>query len=219
MEHPILFSSEMVKDVLDGRKTQARRIVTERDCWRNGLKKKYTNVSLENAYPVSTKEYLRVPFRHKEDNNIDWKECGAYRVDPKWEPGDRLWCRETIRYNPEHQNYYYSADSKGVGIKIYAQIRALSDEPKKVITSIHMPKWACRLWLEVVSVRVERVQEIDEIGSICEGIRPFGPNKGQVVSSPIPRRQFAHLWDSIHGEGAWERNDWVWVVEFKRIEK
>jgi len=77
--------------------------------------------------------------------------------------------------------------------------------------SIHMPRWASRINLEVVSVRVERLQNISEDDALAEGIT-------LVERGTSPVDQFKKLWESINGPGSWEANPWVWVVEFKRIE-
>ena len=94
--------------------------------------------------------------------------------------------------------------------------------------SIHMPKWACRLWLEVTAVRVERIQDISEEDAMTEGIEEhdgYFDNqllcqvaKGMNTTIDSPRVMFACLWDSIY-LGSWERNDWVWVYEFKTTDK
>jgi hypothetical protein len=76
--------------------------------------------------------------------------------------------------------------------------------------SIHMPRWASRITLEVVSVRVERLQDISRVDAIAEGC--CDPD------SSTPKLAFEMLWQSINGPGSWEANPWVWVVEFKRIE-
>ena len=78
--------------------------------------------------------------------------------------------------------------------------------------SIFMPRWASRITLEIVSVRVERVQEISRGDAMEEGC-PF-PN---MAKGPDTRQWFKDLWENIHGHDAWERNDWVWVIEFRRL--
>lgn len=75
--------------------------------------------------------------------------------------------------------------------------------------SIHMPKWACRLWLEIVSVKVERVQEIGESDAKAEGCDGHGG---------LSSDEFSFLWKEINGEESWEQNPWVWVIEFKKVE-
>jgi hypothetical protein len=87
--------------------------------------------------------------------------------------------------------------------------------------SIHMPRWACRLVLPLVSVRVERVQDITEEDAKAEGLRRTesgwtdGANGYDATSA---RMAFRELWESIYGEASWDANPWVWVAEWKDIE-
>lgn len=102
--------------------------------------------------------------------------------------------------------------------------------------SIHMPKRFSRITLEVVSVRVERVQEISEADCMAEGVREYeyeptgdhprmigyvtdadGPDEYGTAAHHTPQEAFAKLWDSVNGPGAWDRNDWVWCVEFRPL--
>ena len=78
--------------------------------------------------------------------------------------------------------------------------------------SIHMPRWACRITLEVVSVRVERLQDISRGDAMAEGC-PF-PN---MAEGDDPRKWYADLWEQINGPGSWAENPWVWVIEFRRV--
>lgn len=92
---------------------------------------------------------------------------------------------------------------------------------------IHMPRWASRLTLEITDIRVERLQEISEEDAIREGIGLIpdsgGPNlytvhiEGAHLNAPTAKQVFARLWDTIHGEDAWDANPYVWVISFKVI--
>lgn len=182
-ERPILFSGSMVRAILDGRKTQTRRVVT-------------------NARPYTAT-----------DNGIDilWA-TGSLRC-PYGQPGDRLWVRETWCLRPE--GYGYRADNNP------------DNNPLKWGPSIHMPRWASRITLEVTGVRVERVQDISEEDARAEGIRATRLSHGSVVyhtdSYPTPniygsaQERFVNLWHSINTPRGypWESNPWVWVVAFK----
>jgi uncharacterized protein YhfF len=81
--------------------------------------------------------------------------------------------------------------------------------------SIHMPRWASRITLEVVSVRVERLNDISEEDAIAEGVTPTMPNLDRLDHVD----GFAHLWESINGKGSWQENPYVWVIEFKVVEE
>jgi hypothetical protein len=119
---------------------------------------------------------------------------------PYGHPGDRLWVRETWRpVNEVHADYAADYNASDLG----------SLGPWK--PSIHMPRWASRITLEIVSVRVERLQDISEGDAIAEGVG------GDVTVTPcFSVDRYRELWESINGPGSWEANPWVWVVEFKR---
>ena len=161
-ERPILFSAPMVRAILDGNKTQTRRVVK--------LKPDYMET------------FLRLP------NKV---ACCPYG-----QPGGRLWVRETFEdcESALHSCVLYRADGGTPGTKW--------------TPSIHMPRWASRITLEITGVRVERLQDISEEDAISEGT-PF-PCGGWVGG-------YQKLWESIHGPGSWDLNPWVWVVEFKRV--
>jgi len=182
---PILFNSEMVRAILDGRKTQTRRIVKPQP-----------------------EEILQG----------DWSELCPYG-----KVGDRLWVRETFKYmNLEHTKVGYKA-SIDETCNDGAFIRLGNWRP-----SIHMPKWAARIFLEITNIRVERVQDITSHDCIAEGLpvpmvcdateyrdqTHLNLNK----SHERIKEYFQKLWDSINkkrGYG-WEDNPWVWVIEFVR---
>ena len=208
-ERPILFSGPMVKAILEGKKTQTRRVV----------KPQYSTP--------------RVPPQHMEpwliDGEQQYNEDGDklpmwagfhpdYSGEAKWftcpygGPGWRLWVRETwmaehFPSTPGEVYYHYRADDTAAARGWTA---AQMWKP-----SIHMPRRASRLLLEVVDVRVERVQDISEADAEAEGIEPKEPYN--VVSA---RYRFGQLWNSINGARGygWAANPWVWVVEFRRLE-
>lgn len=150
-----------------------------------------------------------------------WKRFPHQSGCPYGVPGDRLWVRET--WAPFEFCYEQRPSDLPRGIKIVYladQKQRLSGDTYR--PSIHMPRWASRLTLEVVSVRVERVQEISEADAIAEGIavdecnhvvrEPHDINWGGAVA------EYGTLWNKINGKRAgcaWEDNPWVWVVEFK----
>ena len=175
-ERPILFNSEMVQAILEGRKIQTRRMI-------------------------------------KPQPQGEWAAPGRtmckYGV-----PGDRLYVKETWRpkgHNfPTGHPYEYKATAEQDGVPL--------DEPWK--PSIHMPKDAARIWLEITDIRVERVQDITEEDAFNEGVLTSTLNHPHYVYTF--REGFQHLWDSINakrdnGKYSWEQNPWVWVVEFKMV--
>ena len=238
-ERPILFSGSMVCAILEGRKTQTRRII------KNPINEMHTA-----GHPVKL--------------FADWALSGLIEFDsgsgvvsfdvqcavddsrvcktkcPYGVPGDRLWVRETFLPDPPRNGEWedYGGDFKLSDIPaeyrnpkdvLYkADPKWTNDSTWKFKPSIHMPRWASRLALEIVSVRVERLQEISTADAIAEGITKLpdtGPLGGTVaygipgeVSAQHPVRAYWLLWESINGPGSWDANPFVWVVEFKKVE-
>lgn len=183
-ERPILFSGPMVKAILEGRKTQTRRIV-----------KGPAQAAMSKDNPCD-----------EEDGGVLWvKQC------PYGQPGDRLWVRETwanLVGMGFDKNVAYRAESLGKdGKELSYSMEARIDFGIKWKPSIHMPRCASRITLEIVSVRVERLQNIGQ-GDAC--------NEG-CPSLHEPIDWFTGLWESINGKGSWEANPFVWVVEFQRV--
>lgn len=131
------------------------------------------------------------------DDNTDI--CVTDAVCPYGKPGDRLWCRESCWIDGATNHVHYCATD-------------MQNAPKKT-PSIFMPRWASRIILEVVAVRVERLQEITKEDCLTEGIRPVKGNNGD------PTYAYSRLWESINGSGSWDANPFVWVITFKRVEK
>ncbi len=175
-EIPILFSGEMVRAILDGRKSVTRRVVRPH------------------------------PFHGVVRDGILDDEGKVYRC-PYGQPGDRLWVRETF-YPMPHLN-----------AKAYFRCTDLLVGVSRWVPSIFMPRWASRITLEVTGVRVERVWDITEASAKAEGVEQEidGWNKDGVVK--VYWKSFATLWDALNAKRGfgWDKNPWVWVVEFKRI--
>lgn len=200
-ERPIIFSGPMVRAILDGRKTQTRRVVKP-----------------QPTYATWTEIYSHVGHAG-----------GVPERCPHGVPGDRLWVREAFRltrsqdHKPPSQDWWKSS-------AWYEADRI--EEPSgcgggmgKLRPSIYMPKWASRVMLEVVDVRVERLQEITEKDAESEGVTPFPHDpEGDCWTDGKNRTAFEYLWGEIHGyPGAkkngrdWESNPWVWVISFREI--
>ena len=186
-ERPILFSAPMVRAILGGRKTQTRRVV------------KCDGIDL--AGPCGN--------RLTGDTFLagrDWVGNHAILRCPYGERGDRLWVRETWAPMP--------------GGPITAQngviYRADSDSIWTWRPSIHMPRWASRITLEITAIRVERLQDISAEDCIAEGISTQLREHDAICDL---QSKYKALWQSIHGPGSWEANPFVWVLEFKRLEE
>ena len=206
-ERPILFSAPMVRAVLEGRKTVTRRAV------RDG----FNPENLEGTLSASEcrKLYRELP-----------QYFGASYFCPYGQPGDRLWVRETfidlrgtgVEYRPDPdgplQRYAYAADCRPGSHCDEAR----KDFGLKYKPSIHMPRVACRILLEITDVRVERLQDISRADIRAEGLQ-CPPELASDDVSPNYRDWYPaawrELWESTGGN--WDANSWVWVVEFKRV--
>lgn len=222
-ERPIIFSAEMVRAILDGRKSQTRRVVRPQP-------------------PADTAGFFQC------DEPEWWMDHGpVYTLDnlagrtefrcPYGQPGDRLWVRETFwgascscqDQCGEYRSYWgryieYAEQRSEEGWKDGDQYSGCYMRRRP---AIHMPRWASRITLEITNVRVERVRDISEEDAEAEGLwrgrarrhlwwlnathcRLFEPFRSHTAA-------FAELWSSIHGPDSWSANPWVWVIAFRRL--
>jgi hypothetical protein len=224
-ERPIIFNGPMVRAILSGTKTQTRRVVKLQPTgeWKidtppvlgritskHHLKERFgvfVRLDIETCFPLAS--LIPCPYGH---------------------PGDRLWVRETWaaphaydhlppRLIPQDARIHYAASEERGGL-LWS-------------SSIYMPRWASRITLEVIDVRVERLQDISEADAMAEGVRgyPFRPDEGWPICTgymvgdddgkttlhPKPQDPYRLLWESINGPGSWDTDPWVWVIQFKRI--
>lgn len=148
-----------------------------------------------------------------DESIISLREDGTPgKVQPRCrygKPGDRLWVRETFALT-QHNLPVYKADSRDKDGKLWPSVKS---DPNGVLwrPSIYMPRWASRIDLEITGIRVERLQDITEDDAKMEGVEPYDPDNGLYVAG------FYELWESINGTGSWDKNPWVWVVEFRRV--
>ena len=175
-ERPILFSGAMVRAILEGRKTQTRRVISDKHEWAR--------------------------------SNAVRGECW---LSPFGVRGDRLWVRET-HAGDNLCGWVYRADHPDADIRA-GELDDGEQTLRRWTPAIHMPRAACRLMLDVVTVRVERLQEISEEDAIAEGVRPPG-DYGRAPNVAVYRA----LWDSLNAKRGygWDVNPWVWVIEFRR---
>lgn len=194
-EHPILFSAPMVRGILENRKTQTRRIV--------------------KPQPEQFGSMIRMEVKgHGITANPSLANVWG-GVCPYGQPGDRLWVRETFycddfRYprgpvEEMRKLMYYRAD---VPSGRFEDADEWGEPGSHWKSSIHMPRWASRITLEITDVRVQRLQDISEDDAIAEGCQRNDGPRG------APIGQFRELWNSINGN--WDANTWVWCVSFRR---
>ncbi|MGP6454276.1 hypothetical protein ACTZGH_05940 [Enterobacter ludwigii] len=216
-ERGMIFNGEMVRAILDGQKTQTRRVMKPQPdpcpAPRGG-----------HWWPSNVFKTMLHVEEEMQNGKCGW---GGLVGDacPFGDVGDRIWVRET----------WAEAGASAPDLKLYR-----ANYPAHVPThyenvppaedirwtpSIHMPRWASRITLEITGVRVERLNDISEEDARAEGIIDGGClNCGEPepcnCSNPAPDATdaFAYLWQSIYGQENWNANPWVWVIEFKRIE-
>jgi hypothetical protein len=216
-ERPILFSGPMVRAILAGKKTQTRRVLKPQPIPQHHVAHVQDRGDWRGAWCVLTNHAACV-------DQLAWYA----------QPGDRLWVRETFALsvaeedcedrNTKDPSYWdppvYKADAIEGGEWTDAEGKPI---PPPWRPSIHMPRWASRLTLEVTGVRVERLQAIGEDDARAEGVTldsvPGSVNGEPAICTPMSHAvAFAWLWDSINGKRApWASNPWVWVIEFKRV--
>lgn len=228
-ERGMIFNGEMVRAILDGRKTQTRRIVKSQrvgDGW--SVKEAQSPLTARHTHdwwlPTGTRPYSALP------------GC------PYGVVGDRIWVREA----------WAEAGGSAPELKLYranypAHVPSHYEnvppaEDIRWTPSIHMPRWASRILLDITDVRVERLNGISDADCIAEGIIPVPKDRVDdhqfwrdyrlsgdgTFCVHTPRESFESLWKSIRGKsfdheedtgpGSWQANPWVWVIEFKRIE-
>lgn len=202
-ERPILFSGPMVRAILDGTKSQTRRL---------------SGLDLVNEAPDEWR------FDRWQDGYKDGRRRAVFIHDGGDPVGltcrydaPRLWVRETFRLRADQDDKPPSQDWWKSGAWYQADGNC---EPSgcgggagKLRPSIHMPRWASRITLDVISVRVERLQDITEEDARAEGCTDTDPRVGSAWL------QFSELWESVHGANGpkcWDANPWVWVIGFKR---
>lgn len=218
---PILFNTDMVQAILDGKKMATRRICKDGNDF---------NVPDMTFYDADKRTYAVHNYAdkaHTDKLSIAERTCQIC-------PGDILYVRET--YCPNCFDFVTQYGNKHGYKADYDRAILLSNvpKPKKWVPSIHMPKQAARIWLKVMDVRVERLQDITPAQAVREGVGDLfladiafsNKNYGNTVDEKygIAKEQFAWLWESTLKKSdlaryGWDANPWVWVIEFERRDK
>lgn len=204
-ERPVIFNGEMVRAILDGRKTQTRRVIA--------------NVGSDNCIP------LQKPTKTKDGIFTHVMDAPGHGLCPFGQVGDRLWVREAYQgplFNFDQMETYLEDTSKFERPE-FCEYRADGGKTPEYYDaddnlrygwkpSIHMPRWASRITLEITAVRVERLNDISEEDARAEG----APTELCIIGEKH-YMGFRTLWKSIYGEESWSANPWVWVIEFRRV--
>lgn len=192
-DRPILFSAPMIRALLDGRKTQTRRVVNP--------------IPHDPALRPGMTGYKPAPLHL-------WQAApsGPY-FPPRYVAGDRLWVREACAtWIGDIRDVAYRADEtddEWANLRHDAKLGFWKLRP-----SIHMPRWASRITLTVTDVRVQRLNEISEADAQAEGAPPIGADDATDEDERSHRWGFINLWNSLHGPGAWAQNPWVAAYTF-----
>lgn len=211
-EKPILFNTEMVRAILDGRKTATRRVI-------------------KDPYSIEDEEVSRISGLaiHKGTAVTH----GMPYPDAPYSAGDILYVRETwttLYYvdpdgytHYDQPMYYYAADGVPDITLVDADGFEQDDQRVRWRPSIHMPKKAARIWLRVTDVRIERLRDITDEGAVREGLYKGWRLHGMGSLAHTARQAFMWLWETITRKApawqSWACNPWVWVIEFERCEK
>lgn len=229
-ERPILFSAPMVRAILEGRKTQTRRIAPITDL---NIKPQSNDMV---TWGVSFSKPVKGALGSYSGGKLSVDQAQriiASLFNPYGVPGDRLWVRETwqgplideeleeeFRQSPD-----YFKKSAFCAYRATDTLDAINADGEELgwRPSIHMPRWASRINLEITGVRVERLADISKDDAMAEGIviQPdgwFGLADSTHYNFSDPTYSYCSLWESINGAGSRLANPWVWVVEFKRVQ-
>ena len=203
----MLFSGAMVRAIQSGVKSQTRRVIKPSPIERDGRWFFY-----KRGFPV----FLEGP-------------ATAANACPYGQAGDRIWVREAFSGARAYETHGYPLKEWGNKIWFWADGNPERGDWTKPRPSIHMPRHLSRITLEIVGVRVERLQDISTMDAWAEGI-PDAPPPGVYVERvddfvrwsdgvmrEDPKAAYRQLWESINGPGSWSENPWVWIVEFRRV--
>lgn len=247
-ERPILFSAPMVRAILDGRKTQTRRVLKSQPFSNGFIGPVSRDVCVHNEWLSADAMLIRAgtkanPYYATQD---EWLQLCPYGA-----VGDRLWVRETFSQvlparsgKLEYNGARLTEDPDGNTVELWYRadgemgiMSTMFDDGPRWTPSIHMPRWASRLTLEITGVRVERLQDISDEDALSEGMTAVRNHEFDLRHWPEWRREFdtavaagikpplgpsfvqtfQALWGDINGADSWDANPYVWVVEFRRV--
>lgn len=201
----MLFNAPMVRALLAGTKMQTRRVM------------KPQPVRIGTTTILEYRGGLYQPEQLPANSNL-FNHC------PYGRPGDQIWVRETLGHDAD-KGHYYAATGMNVGPLLDYELESTPSVgiPARTIPSIHMRRWASRILLEIVSVRVERLNDCSDDDARAEGVKAEPCDHARLsceeigCCGPTARGMYAALWDQINSAASWAANPWVWVIEFKRV--
>jgi hypothetical protein len=211
-ERPILFQGAMVRALLAGTKTQTRRTVKPQFG---------PDAEPEEMCATSSEGWQMAGHSGRWWDVCEADDQRAIRC-PYGQPGDRLWVRETWRYREIGEGKH-----RELGAYVYRSTENVDGFVEPWKPSIHMPRAASRILLEVTGVRVERLQAISDADAAAEGCPCYvcgrtmdgrSEDDCHCFHRKADARDYRDLWESINGDGSWDANPWVWVVEFRRVQ-
>ena len=214
IERPLLFKGEMVRAILDNRKTETRRLRSL-----DTINQNPNDFELKELFLEKIKKDLVIVARFTKLSTGELINIPC----PYGKTQDLFWVRETWReaLSENHECYAYRANMT------YRCGKSMPSNDYSTVgwkPSIHMRKAIARIWLECTDIRVERLQDITEEGAIAEGIFKMPGGRGNLDPSQYHSREsakavFQHLWMAINGANSWDLNPYVWVVGIKKVEK
>jgi hypothetical protein len=227
-ERPIIFSAEMVRAILAGRKTQTRRIVKPDVA--EAIQ--FLGGGVDDAPATADSFYIEWITPEDDDGKPQPEQWCLYSMEYPEEgccplgkaygrPGDLLWVREACRaekLESGSDGVRYLADgaldqieNSQDAAEQWLALHRYRDKEGATVPPIHMPRWASRITLAVGKTRIERLQDISSTDALAEGIEACS------AAETGCKGAYRDLWDSINGAGSWDANPWVWVVEFQRV--
>lgn len=203
-ERPILFKGEMVRAILENRKTQTRRLVKPQPLGGQRIVEGVAGITIGMNPAYDGGVWYATDCIHPGTK----VKCKFGQV------GDRLWVKETFLYRAQKTAALYKADLEGTEA---AGVGAMYGGWKP---SIFMKRPFSRITLEITGIRVERLQDITEEDAKAEGTDPiaFEPPFDEPIKASKYRAGYINIWESINGPDSWDANPWVWVINFKRID-
>lgn len=218
-DRPILFSAPMVRAILDGRKTQTRRVVK---CAKP-IVRVHPPFLDDPTWLFDHEDIVKIPL----DALCDHSHVAC----PYGQTGDRLWVREEhyrfghweevsgVKTKTGKQKFAFVPDSSEVLFDAPSEFRKARQRQDPLTPAWHkrlarfMPRSASRITLEITDVRVERLQDITDADALAEGVDQTNTSIGGYATE-----RFKRLWESINGPDSWDANPWVWAIGFKRVE-